>query len=118
MVVAQDPSALEARQALMATTQLLDERREDGDEDNDSDLDLSTETEQDDMASEATLVLSDSSDYEHNGNGVPCKFYNHNGCAKGSMCGFKHAPDHRSLRDKLCVAPFWRNSVTETLACG
>lgn len=51
---------------------------------------------------------SDSSDCEHQGNGVPCRFYNHDGCAKGSKCKFKHAPTKdKSTRDQLYVpSPF------------
>ncbi|KAF9220691.1 TPR-like protein [Gyrodon lividus] len=45
--------------------------------------------------------VSESSDCEHEGNGVPCKFYNHDGCAKGSACRFSHAPDSKSERDSL-----------------
>lgn len=48
-----------------------------------------------------TEVLSDTSDYEHDGNGVPCRHYNHDGCQAGPDCKFTHAPDGCSLRDKL-----------------
>ncbi|KAG6860442.1 hypothetical protein C0995_011082 [Termitomyces sp. Mi166 len=44
---------------------------------------------------------SDSSDCNHVGNGVPCRFYNHNGCARGVECDFSHAPDEKSVRDDL-----------------
>jgi hypothetical protein len=44
---------------------------------------------------------SDSSDCEHVGNGIPCKFYNHDGCLKGEHCSYSHAPDEMSARDKL-----------------
>ncbi|KAJ7449559.1 hypothetical protein FB451DRAFT_748310 [Mycena latifolia] len=57
------------------------------------------------------LSDSDSSDLEHEGNGVPCRFYNHDGCAKGSKCRFKHAPDkdRKTTRDELGrnVCNFW-----------
>ena len=48
-----------------------------------------------------TDVLSETSDYEHEGSGVPCKHYNHEGCKAGSACTYRHAPDTRSIRDKL-----------------
>ncbi|KAL0575379.1 hypothetical protein V5O48_006592 [Marasmius crinis-equi] len=44
---------------------------------------------------------SGSSDCEHVGNGVGCRFYNHGGCTRGSRCQFSHAPDDKSVRDKL-----------------
>jgi L,D-peptidoglycan transpeptidase YkuD (ErfK/YbiS/YcfS/YnhG family) len=47
--------------------------------------------------------VSDSSDWHHEGNGVPCKFYNHDGCLRGTNCRFSHAPDHKSVRDRLYV---------------
>ncbi|KAJ7504537.1 hypothetical protein B0H11DRAFT_1852989 [Mycena galericulata] len=53
---------------------------------------------------------SDSSDFEHEGNGKPCRFYNHDGCAKGSQCRFKHAPTKdKSTRDQLGrnVCNYW-----------
>ena len=50
-----------------------------------------------------TPVPSDSEDYKHNGNGIPCRFYNHDGCRAGASCKFKHAPDRRSVRDDLSV---------------
>ena len=44
---------------------------------------------------------SDSSDYIHQGNGISCRFYNHDGCNKGTNCPFSHAPDEKSVRDEL-----------------
>ena len=44
---------------------------------------------------------SDSSDCAHVGNGVPCRFYNHDGCVRGAECAYSHAPDERSVRDLL-----------------
>ena len=46
---------------------------------------------------------SDSSDWNHEGNGIACKFYNRDGCLRGSDCRFSHAPDHKSVRDRLYV---------------
>jgi hypothetical protein len=47
--------------------------------------------------------VSDSSDWNHEGNGIPCRFYNHDGCLRGTNCRFSHAPDHKSVRDRLYV---------------
>lgn len=44
---------------------------------------------------------SDTSDANHTGNAVPCLFYNHQGCARGTSCKFSHAPDEKSVRDDL-----------------
>lgn len=44
---------------------------------------------------------SHTSDYEHEGNGIPCHGYNHEGCERGKACEFSHAPDRQSLRDDL-----------------
>lgn len=45
--------------------------------------------------------LSESSDCEHTGNGIPCKFYNRTECKNGYACRFSHAPDKKSERDAL-----------------
>ncbi|KAH0835026.1 hypothetical protein J3R83DRAFT_10763 [Lanmaoa asiatica] len=45
--------------------------------------------------------LSESSDCEHTGNGIPCKFYNRTECNNGHACRFSHAPDNKSERDTL-----------------
>lgn len=47
------------------------------------------------------MTQSDSSDYKHEGNGIPCWYNNHDGCKHGSKCHFKHAPDIKSVRDEL-----------------
>ncbi|KAJ7082662.1 hypothetical protein B0H15DRAFT_932609 [Mycena belliarum] len=44
---------------------------------------------------------SDTSDAQHRGNGTPCLFYNHQGCARAGSCKFSHAPDEKSVRDGL-----------------
>ncbi|KAJ7494854.1 hypothetical protein B0H11DRAFT_920060 [Mycena galericulata] len=44
---------------------------------------------------------SDTSDANHTGTGVPCLFYNHQGCARGTGCKFSHAPDEKSVRDGI-----------------
>jgi len=50
--------------------------------------------------------VSDSSDCNHVGNGVQCRFYNRDGCGRGSGCVFSHAPDEKSVRDELWVFAF------------
>ena len=47
--------------------------------------------------------VSDSSDWNHKGNGDPCRPYNREGCMQGVECKCSHAPDHNSVRDRLCV---------------
>ncbi|CDO77835.1 hypothetical protein BN946_scf184714.g10 [Trametes cinnabarina] len=44
---------------------------------------------------------SDSEDFRHTGNHIPCKHYNHEGCTRGTRCRFNHAPDAKSVRDEL-----------------
>ncbi|KAK0449008.1 uncharacterized protein EV420DRAFT_1767070 [Desarmillaria tabescens] len=44
---------------------------------------------------------SDSSDYEHEGNGEPCRAYNHEGRSLRSNCVFKHGPEDDTTRDQL-----------------
>ncbi|KAK0213825.1 hypothetical protein IW262DRAFT_1279619 [Armillaria fumosa] len=44
---------------------------------------------------------SDSSDFEHDGNGKPCRAYNHEECSQGSKCALKHSPDEDTTRDQL-----------------
>ncbi|KAI0367860.1 hypothetical protein BV20DRAFT_529006 [Pilatotrama ljubarskyi] len=46
---------------------------------------------------------SDSEDAKQEGNGMPCKLYNRDGCAQGQRCRFSHAPDGKSVRDELCI---------------
>ncbi|KAF8643577.1 hypothetical protein AX16_008965 [Volvariella volvacea WC 439] len=46
-------------------------------------------------------IESDSSDCQHRGNNTPCRFYNRDGCNRGASCRFSHAPDKKSVRDKL-----------------
>ncbi|KAK0477469.1 hypothetical protein IW261DRAFT_1487745 [Armillaria novae-zelandiae] len=44
---------------------------------------------------------SDSSDFEHDGNGKPCRAYNHEGCSQGSKCSLRHSPEEDTTRDQL-----------------
>lgn len=47
--------------------------------------------------------VSDSSDWNHIGNGSPCPNYNHDGCSRGVNCELSHGPDYKSVRDRLYV---------------
>ena len=44
---------------------------------------------------------SDSSDCQHPGNLIPCRFYNREGCSRGRDCAYSRAPDDKSVRDNL-----------------
>ncbi|KAN0129038.1 hypothetical protein V8E53_013188 [Lactarius tabidus] len=45
--------------------------------------------------------VSDSSDWNHEGDGSPCSNYNLDGCMRGAECEFSHGPDYKSVRDRL-----------------
>ncbi|KAF9448790.1 hypothetical protein P691DRAFT_647640, partial [Macrolepiota fuliginosa MF-IS2] len=47
--------------------------------------------------------LSESEECARVGNGVPCRYYNRKegGCRRGVECLYMHAPDERSVRDRL-----------------
>ena len=92
----QDPSSTEARDALRETLALMRERDDEYDvADTDDEAPLL-----DDEKFELESV-SDSSDWHHEGNDIPCRFYNHDGCIRGTDCRFSHAPDEKSVRDRL-----------------
>jgi hypothetical protein len=78
---------------------------EDSDSDEESDMmaeDLDTTGPPYDLSDLETDVESTSSDFELEGrNGVPCKHYNHDGCPRGRDCTYRHAPDEKSVRDRL-----------------
>ncbi|PBK64713.1 hypothetical protein ARMSODRAFT_918191 [Armillaria solidipes] len=46
---------------------------------------------------------------KHEGNGQPCRAYNHDGCSQGSKCRFRHSPEDHTTRDELGrnVCNFW-----------
>ena len=45
---------------------------------------------------------SESSEAEHEGNGIPCRYNNHDGCRHGAQCRFQHAKTiGKSTRDDL-----------------
>ncbi|KAK0491998.1 hypothetical protein EDD18DRAFT_1358419 [Armillaria luteobubalina] len=46
---------------------------------------------------------------KHEGNGQPCRAYNHDGCSQGRKCKFRHSPEDHTTRDELGrnVCNFW-----------
>lgn len=100
-ILEQDPDSAEAKKALDETVTLMNQRDESEgsgliDEEFPSLYEPKLELES----------VSDSSDWNHEGNGIPCRFYNHEGCMRGTECRFSHAPDHKSVRDRLCAFSF------------
>lgn len=109
-VLKQDPSSTEAKNALRETLTLMREREDDydfADSDDEGPLLIDTKVELE--------SVSDSSDWNHEGNGIPCRFYNHDGCKHGNDCRFSHAPNHRSVRDRLYV--FWSSRFCVAKGC-
>ena len=100
-VLEQDPDSTEARKALRETITIIGERDSDDSDDESIAFDP-TFPSLDETKAELESV-SDSSDWNHEGNRIPCRFYNHDGCMRGNECRFSHAPDHKSVRDRLCV---------------
>ena len=99
-VLKQEPGSTEARNALDEIHLLLRERNRD----------LEPEESQYYQGPLPTCPkvelesVSDSSEWNHVGNGFPCPYYNHDGCKRGDECEFSHAPDHKSVRDRLYVS--------------
>jgi hypothetical protein len=94
----QEPSSTEAKNALLETLALLCKY--------DDDDDVADADDETPLLSDNKVELesvSDSSDWNHEGNGIPCRFYNHDGCTRGNDCRFLHAPDLKSVRDQLYV---------------
>ena len=99
-VLEQEPGSTETRNALKEIHLLLRERNRD------------LEPEESQYYQNPSLTcpkvelesVSDSSDWNHVGNGSPCPDYNHDGCKRGVECEFSHAPDHKSVRDRLYVS--------------
>ncbi|KAL0951723.1 hypothetical protein HGRIS_008397 [Hohenbuehelia grisea] len=56
---------------------------------------------EDDSSNEGGGMPGDWRDYIHTGNEIPCQFYNHDGCNRGTDCAYSHAPDRKSVRDRL-----------------
>ncbi|GLB35584.1 hypothetical protein LshimejAT787_0211490 [Lyophyllum shimeji] len=101
-VLEQDPTKNEAREQLKITEALYLEL---GDDDYDYEDDSGSSDDgwphPDDRPEPESEAESDSSDCRHSGNGFPCRFYNHEGCAKKDSCRYSHAPDEKSERDRL-----------------
>lgn len=102
-MLANDPTCTDASVALRNA--VASQIKEEGtyhldDEDADSD-ESESEWPHHDRPPATSDVESDSSDCKHKGNGKPCRFYNHEGCARGETCKLSHAPDGKSLRDGL-----------------
>ena len=91
-ILRQDPSNATAQAALSETIQLNHGQAFDRPE---------QQTYESGNALWDTETTSDSSEYEHEGNGTPCRYLNHGGCRHGAHCRWKHAPDERSVRDQL-----------------
>jgi hypothetical protein len=101
-VLRQDPKSTETKKALDEIVVLMSER-------NENDLSVVDPEQRGPSINDPKTELesvSDSSDWNHEGNGYPCPFYNNDGCARGLECEFSHAPDHtgKSVRDRLCVS--------------
>ncbi|KAH9954655.1 hypothetical protein BC827DRAFT_1241630 [Russula dissimulans] len=95
-VLKQDPSLTEARDALSETLALMREL--------DDEYDVAVTDDESPLLDDKKFELesvSDSSDWHHEGNGIPCRFYNHDGCTRGIDCRYSHAPDEKSVRDRL-----------------
>ena len=97
-VLTQDSDSTEAKDALRETCVLMIQRGNEEDY-----VDSDDESPELDAIKIELESVSDSSDWSHEGNGIPCRFYNHDGCLRGTDCRFSHAPDHKSVRDRLYV---------------
>ncbi|KAI0065070.1 hypothetical protein BV25DRAFT_1989327 [Artomyces pyxidatus] len=95
-ILKQDPNCAEAQTELQEIRNLLQNEPDRAEEDISDDEYPSLDDPKVDLAS-----MSDTSDFAHEGNGIPCRFYNHAGCNKGRDCSFSHAPDPKSVRDDL-----------------
>ncbi|KAI0264881.1 hypothetical protein BC834DRAFT_237306 [Gloeopeniophorella convolvens] len=120
-VLQQDPTSAEAKTAykeiiqIMRTRGELDKLRGAADDKVQYARDVVPLAQQEDMELES---LSDSSDCQHEGNGLPCRSYNHDGCASGAGCAFSHAPDFNSIRDELYVRMSLSTILTDYRAGG
>ncbi|KAI0264879.1 hypothetical protein BC834DRAFT_880899 [Gloeopeniophorella convolvens] len=99
-VLAQDPNSTEAKVALEETLALLKERNV---KDNPRPRRWAKPNNAPPPECEPIELesVSDSSDCRHMGNAKPCPRYNHDGCTRGTQCKLSHAPDYKSVRDKL-----------------
>lgn len=72
----------------------------------------------DDEPMDVSDTESDSTDCNHIGNGVPCRFYNHGGCSRKDTCRYSHAPDNLSERDELYVVLLFLSSFVLQTSLG
>ncbi|KAF8061751.1 hypothetical protein FPV67DRAFT_1452635 [Lyophyllum atratum] len=104
-VLQQDRTRTEAREQLRITQALYNEIGDGEDDSDEDDFNMNSETDYwppyDADPLTETEPESDSSDCRHVGNNFPCRFYNHDGCSKKDNCHYSHAPDEKSVRDKL-----------------
>ncbi|KAF9460879.1 hypothetical protein BDZ94DRAFT_1197036 [Collybia nuda] len=102
-ITSADPNNREAgMQEEMVLLQLMEEEDDDdGDDDGDDESSDYEWPHYDEELENSSSDESDTSDCNHIGNGVSCRFYNHQGCTKGMSCRFSHAPDSKSVRDRL-----------------
>ncbi|KAF8268653.1 hypothetical protein EI94DRAFT_1727155 [Lactarius quietus] len=96
VILEQDPDSIEAKKALQETINLMNRRTE-----SEGSVVIDETFPSLDEPKLELESVSDSSDWNHEGNGIPCRFYNHEGCMRGTECRFSHAPDHKSVRDHL-----------------
>ncbi|KAI0311175.1 hypothetical protein OF83DRAFT_1177837 [Amylostereum chailletii] len=97
LVLQQDPTLAEARAELRETR----ERLAAGEGEDTSGTESDDAYPHLDHPQMEIASASDSSDFEHEGDGEPCRAYNHEGCEEGRDCPRSHAPDIESIRDKL-----------------
>ncbi|KAI9507662.1 hypothetical protein F5148DRAFT_969472, partial [Russula earlei] len=92
------PNSAEAKTALGETLDLMRARN---DEDDVAVFDDETPRLSEPKAELELESVSDSSDWNHDGNGIACRIYNHDGYLCGTRCRLSHAPDYRIVRDRL-----------------
>jgi hypothetical protein len=101
-VMIEDPNCREAaEQEKNVTLEMLREGDFDSDEDSDASSTNYYWPDYIDDPENSSSEESDTSDCNHLGNGISCRFYNHEGCTKGTDCRYSHAPDEKSVRDRL-----------------
>ncbi|TFY79529.1 hypothetical protein EWM64_g4488 [Hericium alpestre] len=86
VVLKQDPNLTEAKAVFRELNHLMDAPDYELD-------DVGSEDEYPDLDEPKVEIesASDSSDWNHEGNGIPCRYYNHNGCSKERDCmDFQH----------------------------
>ncbi|KAI9459565.1 hypothetical protein F5148DRAFT_961781, partial [Russula earlei] len=114
----EEPNSAEAKTALGETLDLMRARN---DEDDVAVFDDETPRLSEPKAELELESVSDSSDWNHDVNGIACRFYNHDGYLCGTRCRLSHAPDYRIVRDRLgrnvCVFLLLGNCKFGDLGC-